>query len=220
MIESLHRYIDHTLLRPGSSSLDIQKLCDEALRYQFASVCIHPIWVPFVKERYPNLCIGSVVGFPLGSSTTYIKTKEAEELITFGVSEIDMVIDISALKEGRHSHVVSDIASVVSVCSGEVVKVILETSLLTDVEKKIGAELCVEAGAAFVKTSTGFSHAGATVHDVTLLYQAVNGAIHVKASGGIKDRKTAEALIMAGATRLGTSSGVSIMESLSSNEIY
>lgn len=220
MILSLNSYIDHTLLRPDASSLDIEKLCQEAMEYQFATVCINPVWVAFASRNFPSVKICSVVGFPLGALTTYIKTKEAEELICLGASEVDMVINIGALKEGNHKTVVDDISSVVCVCPKGAVKVILETCLLSDEEKVLGAKLCIEAGAGFVKTSTGFSSHGAVVSDVKLLSNTVQGAIGVKASGGIRDRATAEAMIEAGACRLGTSSGVFIMQSGISKEDY
>jgi deoxyribose-phosphate aldolase len=210
----LNHYIDHTLLKPEATWEEIQKLCEEAIVYQFASVCIQPTWTrdakALLKGTKVKLC--SVVGFPLGANTVENKAREAGELADAGVEEIDMVINIGALKSKDYKKVLHDIQGVVR--SSTIVKVIIETCLLTDEEKQIASRLIVEAGASFVKTSTGFSKSGATIHDVTLMRSVVGADFGVKASGGIRDLATALAMIEAGATRLGTSSGVIITQSI------
>lgn len=207
---SLNSYIDHTLLRPDATNADIALLCQEALQYQFAAVCVMPYWARFAGQIIKNspckLC--SVVGFPLGAHETRVKVFETASLIEVGVQEIDMVMNIGALKSGDHDQVFRDIQAVVN--QGVCVKVIIETCLLTDDEKRLACRLAVDAGARFVKTSTGFSKAGATVQDIALMREVVGPDIGVKASGGIRDLETALAMIQAGATRIGTSSGVAI----------
>lgn len=210
---ALNRYIDHTLLRPDAVEDDILKLCDDAIKYEFAAVCVQPVWAKLagkLLEKSPcKLC--SVVGFPLGANLTLTKALETKSLIELGVQEIDMVIHVGALKVKDEHEVVRDIEAVVQAAGGSLVKVILETCLLTDEEKRLASQLAVKAGAHFVKTSTGFAKAGATVHDVALMRQAVGPKIGVKASGGIHDYKSALAMIEAGATRLGTSKSVEIV---------
>lgn len=212
----INRYIDHTLLKPEATLEDIEKLCREGIDFQFASVCIHPTWASsayeFLKETEVKLCC--VVGFPLGANTQESKASEARQLVELGVQEIDMVINIGALKSKDYKKVLSDIQSVVQAAPSALIKVILETCLLTDEEKKIASKLSIEAGASFVKTSTGFSKAGATLHDVALMKSVVGPAFGVKASGGIRDLETAVAMINAGATRIGTSSGIAITQSM------
>lgn len=211
----LNQYIDHTLLKPEATLEEIQKLCKEGIEFQFASVCIQPTWVSTAAEllRGTQVKLCSVVGFPLGANTQEIKANEAHQLSELGVQEIDMVINIGALKSRDYQKALKDIQAVVQAAPSALVKVILETCLLSDEEKQIGAKLCVDAGAHFVKTSTGFSKSGATYHDVALLRKAVGPNFGVKASGGIRDLATALAMIDAGATRLGTSSGIPIMDS-------
>lgn len=217
MERSLNRFIDHTLLRPDARREEIKLLCEEAERYQFASVCIHPLWVQYAREcvKDPAVKICGVAGFPCGASTTKIKTAEVRQLVEMGADEIDMVIHVGALKSNELKIVREDIAAVVKAAPLVIIKVILETCLLTDDEKKIACKICVEEGAHFVKTSTGFSKGGATVHDVELMRNAVGPAFGVKAAGGIRDYATALKMIEAGATRLGTSAGVVIADHLS-----
>lgn len=214
MERTLNSYIDHTLLKPEANADEIRKLCEEALQHQFAAVCVLPIWANLacrlIKNGPCKLC--SVVGFPLGANSSHIKAEETRELVQAGVEEVDMVIHVGMLKSGQHAIVGRDIEAVVKAADAAMVKVIIEACLLTDDEKRLAARLSVEAGARFVKTSTGFSKGGATVHDVALLREAVGPAIGVKASGGIRDLKTAMAMIDAGANRIGTSSGVSLIE--------
>lgn len=217
MQKPLNLYIDHTLLKPEATLEEIQKLCQESVEYQFASACIQPTWVvyacEFLKGTGVKLC--SVVGFPLGANTTENKAREAHQLAECGVQEIDMVINIGALKSKDYKKVHQDIKAVVQAASSAIVKVILETCLLTDEEKQSASLLSIEAGASFVKTSTGFSKSGATIQDVTLMRNVVGPDFGVKASGGIRDLSTALAMIKAGATRIGTSSSVAIMQSMS-----
>lgn len=216
MDKPLNLYIDHTLLKPEATKVEIEKLCREAIEFQFASVCINPVWVsyayPFLKGTPVKLC--SVVGFPLGANTQENKAGEARQLVKSGVQEVDMVMNIGALKDRDYQAVLKDIEGVVQVSDSALVKVILETCLLTDEEKQVASRLCVEAGAGYVKTSTGFSKAGATVQDVALMRNVVGLKIGVKASGGIRDLSTALAMIDAGASRIGTSSGVAILQAL------
>lgn len=213
MKTNLNRYIDHTILRPDAVEDDIRKLCDEAIAYEFAAVCVQPVWASLASKLIAKsdckLC--SVVGFPLGANLTETKAMETTSLVDLGVQEIDMVIHVGALKAGDEGRVLSDIEAVVKAANGCLVKVILETCLLTDEEKRRASILAVKAGAQFVKTSTGFSRSGASIHDVALMRQAVGPEIGVKASGGIRDLATALAMLDAGATRLGTSSSVAIV---------
>lgn len=214
--KALNRYIDHTLLRPDVTLMEIRRLCQEGLQYQFASVCILPAWASFAFEllKGSNVKLCSVVGFPLGANTSGCKQKEAAELLEKGVTEIDMVLNIGFLKSQQYDAVRNDIEAVVKGAPSALIKVILETSLLSDEEKRIASLIVVEAGAQYVKTSTGFSSSGATIADVALIRSLVGPNFGVKASGGIKDRPTALAMINAGASRLGTSSGVLLMKSL------
>ncbi len=216
MHKPLNEYIDHTLLKPDATWEEIEKLCKESIEYQFASACVNPVWVEsayeLLKGTKVKLC--SVVGFPLGSTTTESKAGEAYQLSMCGVQEIDMVINIGALKSKDYDKVRKDIEEVVKAASSGIVKVILETCLLTDHEKEIATLLSVEAGASFVKTSTGFAKAGATIRDITLIKNVVGSDCGIKASGGIRDLATALAMIDAGATRIGSSYGITIMESL------
>lgn len=212
--------IDHTNLKPDATEKDIVKLCREAADWHFFSVCVNSANVAMaarcLQDTQVKVC--SVVGFPLGAGVMAAKAFEAELAASGGASEIDMVINIGALKDGNNSHVKSDIGAVVGAVPGCIVKVILETSLLTEEEKERGCILAVEAGAHFVKTSTGFSIGGATVSDVKLMRSAVGAGFGVKASGGIRDLETANAMISAGANRLGTSASVTICQAASQKD--
>ncbi|MEK5323194.1 deoxyribose-phosphate aldolase [Aeribacillus sp. FSL M8-0254] len=223
-MDNISSYIDHTLLKPEATGKDIEKLCEEAINYRFASVCVNPYFVPLASNLLMgtriNVCM--VIGFPLGANTTIIKVKETEEAIQNGADEIDMVMNVGALKERNDQGVFQDIEDVVKAAQGKIVKVILETCLLTKEEKKRACLLSKEAGAHFVKTSTGLASGVATVEDVTLLRKVVGDRMGVKASGGIRDRKTAIKMIESGASRIGTSSGVQIVKSdlISDNNGY
>ena len=220
----LARYIDHTLLKPASTEEQVRKLCAEALEYNFRSVCINPTWVSLAAEllRGSEVLTCTVVGFPLGANEPAIKAMEARRAIRNGAREIDMVINVGALKSGNDDLVYRDIQAVVEDCvdGNAVCKVILETALLTDAEKRRASEIARRAGAHFVKTSTGFSTGGATVSDVALMAEVVRGAgMEVKASGGISSYGDAKAMIEAGATRLGASASIGIVREAKSTSI-
>ncbi|HWP45017.1 MAG TPA: deoxyribose-phosphate aldolase [Blastocatellia bacterium] len=210
------RYIDHTLLKPEASRDEILKVCEEGARYGFASVCINPIWVreAACALRGSGVKVCTVIGFPLGANAPDTKAYEARRAIYDGASELDMVINIGALKSGDYDLVRRDIAGVVEVAreAGCLSKAIIETALLTDDEKVRACQLSKEAGADFVKTSTGFSKGGATVADIALMRRVVGGEMGVKASGGVRDLKQAQEMIRAGATRIGASVGVRIVQ--------
>lgn len=212
----LARMIDHTLLKPDATPDQIATLCFEARRYQFASVCVNPAWVKLCAQLLEGspVKVCTVIGFPLGATESHVKAFEAGNAIDQGATEIDMVINIGALKARELELVAQDIRGVVSVAHARdsLVKVILETTLLTDEEKTIACMLSKEAGADFVKTSTGFAGGGATVHDVELMRRVVGPEIGVKASGGVRTYEDAENMIKAGATRIGASAGVKIMQ--------
>jgi len=203
--------IDHTLLKPDATGRMIAELCGEAIDYKFFSVCINPVWVPLacrlLAEEPPLVC--SVAGFPLGASP--LIAKEAEWAVASGAGEIDMVLPVGLLKQGDNSGVLKLIREVVGAVPETPVKVILETCLLTDEEKVTACSISMEAGAAFVKTSTGFSISGATLHDIRLMSSSVGQFMGVKASGGIRNYDTAISMLEAGATRIGTSSGITIV---------
>jgi len=209
-MDDLHLYIDHTYLQPIAQISTIISLCEEAKKYQFASVCVNPYFVSVVSKelQLTGVEVGTVVGFPLGMNTMKTKMFEAEQVIDDGATEIDLVLNIGALKEGEFDYVRDEIYFIKAIAKQQVLKVIIETCYLTTQEKIIACELAKEAGADFVKTSTGFGPKGATVEDVTLMRKIVGTSMGVKASGGIKDKETAIAMIRAGATRIGTSSGV------------
>jgi deoxyribose-phosphate aldolase len=216
----LARSIDHTLLKPEATEADVQKLVEEAAEHGFASVCIPPVYVPLAAAilRGTPVAVGTVVGFPLGYVHPEVRRAESLQAVADGAGELDTVLNISWLKGGDDRRVLGDLLAWVGAMrrerDGLILKVILETALLTDEEKVRGARLTVESGADFVKTSTGFSKGGATVEDVALLARTVEGKIGVKASGGIRDAAAARAMIAAGARRLGTSSGVRIVAEL------
>ena len=220
----LARYIDHTLLKPNSTEEQVRNLCAEAREYNFRSVCVNPIWVPLAAEllRGCEVLVCTVVGFPLGANEPEIKAMEARRAIRNGAREIDMVINVGALKSGNDALVLRDIQAVVEDCvdGNAVCKVILETALLTDAEKRRASELARTARADFVKTSTGFSTGGATVSDVALMAEVVRGAgMEVKASGGISSYSDAKAMIEAGATRLGASASIGIVQEAKSTSV-
>ena len=208
-------FIDHTLLGADATSGDVDRMCDEAIAYGFAAVCINPAWVKRVAEnlRGTEVITCSVIGFPLGAHTPAIKAMEARQAIRDGAREIDMVINVGALKSGDYDLVARDISGVADASreAGAVCKVIIEAAMLTDEEKVIVSRLAKRAKAHFVKTSTGFGPGGATVYDVALMREAVGPDMGVKASGGIRTREDAEEMIAAGATRIGASAGIEIV---------
>jgi len=209
------KLIDHTLLKAEASKDDIVKLCDEAKKYDFASVCVNPSYVAQSYELLKNtdVKVCTVIGFPLGATTTATKVFEAIEAMENGATELDMVINNGAVKSGDWDYVRNDISKLNAAVSekGALLKVIIETSLLSDEEKVKICEICKDINVGFVKTSTGFGTAGATVHDVSLMRKTVGESIGVKASGGIRDANAAKEMIAAGANRLGTSAGVAIV---------
>ncbi len=214
-MEHLEKYLDHTLLKPAASREDILAVCREALLYRVASVCVNSCHASLVHETLRGSGIKTcvVVGFPLGAMSTAAKAYEAETAVLDGAQEIDMVINIGWIKSGDWEAVEQDIRSVVKASEPAIVKVILETCLLSDEEKILACEAAERAGAAFVKTSTGFSTGGATVEDVALMRRTVGDRLGVKASGGVRTRAQAEEMIRAGASRIGCSSTRSILES-------
>ncbi|WP_417216910.1 deoxyribose-phosphate aldolase [Arthrobacter sp.] len=209
-------YIDHTLLKPDASREDILAVAAEAAKYHFKSVCVNPLWVATVAEALQDsgVLTCSVIGFPFGATTTAAKSFEAAGAIADGASEIDMVIDIAAARRGDRDALVADIGGVAGTVheGGAILKVIIETSLLDQDAKVLACEAAVEAGADFVKTSTGFAGGGATVEDIELMRRTVGPEMGVKASGGVRSLADAQSMIAAGATRLGASSGVAIVE--------
>lgn len=220
--KSLARMIDHTLLKPDATADQIAQLCYEAKKHHFASVCVNPTNVKLCADllRDSDVKVCTVIGFPLGATTTEVKVVETKNALENGATEIDMVMNIGALKAGDRQTVAHDIHEVVKTAhgAGALLKVIIETALLTDEEKVVACLLSKEAGADFVKTSTGFSGGGATVHDVALMRRAVGPELGVKASGGIHSHEEAEQLIAAGATRIGASAGIKIIQADSSEQ--
>ncbi|MFD1883916.1 deoxyribose-phosphate aldolase [Paenibacillus wenxiniae] len=217
------KLIDHTLLKADATQAEVAKLVDEAKKYEFASVCVNPTWVSFcateLKGTGVDVC--TVIGFPLGANTPEVKAFEASNAIANGATEVDMVINIGALKDGDDALVLRDIQAVVDAAKGKaLVKVIIETCLLTDEEKVRASQLSVQAGADFVKTSTGFSTGGATAEDIALMRKTVGPDVGVKASGGVRSEEDLNAMVAAGATRIGASSGVKIMEGGQSSSSY
>ncbi len=210
--ENLAPYIDHTVLKAFAKKEDIAKVCKEALSHHFASVCINPCWVPFAAKllRGSDVKVCTVIGFPLGANASETKAFETKKAVADGAQEIDMVINIGALKDGDFITVAEDIKAVREQCKSLILKVIIETSYLTDEEKTEVCKIAAREGADFVKTSTGFSDKGATAQDVALMARA--SGIKVKASGGVRSKEDAKAMIEAGASRLGTSAGVKIVE--------
>jgi deoxyribose-phosphate aldolase len=208
--------IDHTILKPEATRNDVLKICREAREYRFASVCVNPYWVPLVKAELSGspVKVCTVVGFPLGATSTEAKVAETAAALRAGAQEIDMVINVGALRSGDTDAVKGDIQAVVRVAheAGAIVKVILETALLDDTQKTVASKICKSAGADFVKTSTGFSTSGATAHDIALMRAAVGPNLGVKASGGIRTLQDVQAMTAAGATRIGASASVKIVE--------
>ena len=207
----LATYIDHTLLKPSATPDEVKKICQEAWRYNFPSVCVYPTAVKQAREllhdKQPNIC--TVIGFPTGAVTSAVKLHEAQEAVENGATELDVVINLGWVKTEETGKIYREIAQICSE-TGQVVKAILETAVLTDAEKRLAAEICLDAGVAYLKTSTGW-FGGATVEDVKILQEITKGQIGIKASGGIKTYQQAIALIQAGATRLGTSGGVDLL---------
>lgn len=210
----LNKYIDHTNLKNTSTLKDIEKLCNEAIKYRFASVCVYPYYVRLASNllKETNVEVCTVIGFPSGMSTKETKVYEAIDAVEKGATEIDMVINIAALKNKDYDYIKEEIEEIRDAIDGKVLKVIIETCLLTEEEIIKMTEICNETFVNFIKTSTGFSEYGVRVEDVELMNKYKSEVLEIKASGGIRDIETAEAMIKAGATRLGTSSGVKLME--------
>lgn len=222
-MENIAGMIDHTLLKPDSTKEQVIKICQEAKKYKFASVCVNPFYVKLVKEQLEGsdikVCV--TIGFPLGSNMKDVKAYEAQLALENGADELDMVMNVAAIKNKDYKTVLEDMKAVVEKAKGKaIVKVILETCLLTDDEKIKACELALEAGVNFVKTSTGFSTGGATVQDIILMKNAVGNKAKVKASGGIRDTKKALEMIKAGAERIGASSSIAIVEGIVSDSGY
>ncbi len=224
MTQQIAGTIDHTLLKANATRAEIEKLAEEAKKYSFASVCVNPTWVKTAAQLLadsPNVKVCTVIGFPLGAATSATKAFETKDAIENGATEVDMVINIGALKDKQDDLVEQDIRAVVEAAKGKALtKVIIETCLLTEEERVRACQLAVKAGADFVKTSTGFSTGGATVEDIRLMRETVGSEIGVKASGGVRSREDALAMIEAGATRIGASSGVAIVNGETSASAY
>lgn len=216
-LHDLARFIDHTLLKPDAQKADIIQLCQEAKKYKFKAVCVNPTWVWLCKEQLvgTNTEVCTVIGFPLGANLTETKVYEVKQAIRHGATELDMVINIGALKSGDEKLVQEDIESIVAAADDKaIVKVIIETALLTKEEKKRACQLAKNAGAHYVKTSTGFSGGGATIEDIELMKEVVGSDVLVKASGGVSDYETAKKMIEHGASRIGTSSGIKLVTNI------
>lgn len=223
MEQNFARMIDHTLLKAEATKEQIEKLCAEAKQFNFASVCVNPTWVKKSSEllQGSDVLVCTVIGFPLGANTPAVKAFEAKDAIANGAQEVDMVINIGALKDKNYDLVQADIAAVVEAAKGNaLVKVIIESCLLTDEEKVKACELAVAAGADYVKTSTGFSTGGATAEDIALMRKTVGPDLGVKASGGVRSLEDMKKMVEAGATRIGASSGVAIMNGLIADSNY
>lgn len=216
------KYFDHTILKADATEAQVAKICNEALENDFMSVCVNQYYTKFVAEKLAgsNVKVCTVVGFPLGMSETRVKAFETKAAIEDGATEIDMVINVGALKDGKYDYILNDIKTLKEVCGDIVLKVIVETCLLTDEEIVKACELSKEAGADFVKTSTGFSTAGAKTHHVALMRKTVGEEIGVKASGGIHNEEQAQSMIDAGASRLGTSATLAIIGKTSEKSDY
>lgn len=208
------KYIDHTLLKPESTKEQIKKLCQEAIDYDFASVCVNPYWVSYCAEllKESNVKVCTVIGFPLGATTSNVKAFETKEAIENGADEVDMVLNIGELKAGNDEAVFKDIQAVRDASEGKVLKVILETCLLSDEEITRACQICVQAKVDFVKTSTGFNASGANIHVVEVMKSVVGNKAFIKAAGGVRTPKEMDDMIEAGANRIGTSKGISLME--------
>ena len=219
---SYNTFIDHTLLKANATQAEILQLCLEAKTFKFASVCVNPYWVSQCREALlgTDVKVCTVIGFPLGASASLSKVNETRVALEQGADEFDMVINIGALKDKQNDVVLKDIQGVVEAANGKTVKVIIEACLLDEEEKIRACELCVEAKAHFVKTSTGFSTSGATFEDVALMKKTVNGHCKVKAAGGVRSLEDMQKMIEAGADRIGTSSGVKLIQGLNANSTY
>ena len=215
-----NKYIDHTLLKATATTAEIKAVCDEALKYNFASVCVNPVHVRFVSDllRGSDVKVCTVIGFPLGANTTNLKAFEASEAVSNGAEEIDMVINVGKAKEQDYKYIENEIAAVVKASRGMLVKVILETCYLTDDEIFECCQAAAAADADFVKTSTGFGPGGATAHHVEVMKKSIPSSMQVKASGGIRSLDDFKVMVEAGATRIGASSGVKIMEGVSGEQ--
>lgn len=213
-MKSLNTYIDHTILKPTASQDDIEQLCKEALQHNFYAVCVNGCYTAFAKAclKQSNVKLATVIGFPLGAMSTAAKVFETEDAIANGADEIDMVLNIGALKAGDFKTVENDILAVRQASQNKVLKVIFENCYLTDNEKRIACQLCLAAGVDFIKTSTGFGTGGATIEDVKLMKEEVGNQLKIKASGGIRDQETAIKYIDLGVDRIGTSSGIKIVK--------
>ncbi len=210
----INKLIDHTLLKQDSVEAQLKKLCTEAKEFDFATVCVNPTWIEFCKKELEGSDVGvcTVIGFPLGAMTTTSKVFEAKNAIEMGADEVDMVINIADVKENRMDKVVSEIRAIKEACGNHVLKVIIETCLLTEEEKRRACLAVIEGNADFVKTSTGFSTSGATPEDVQLMKSVVEDKIQIKAAGGVRSLEDLEKMVQAGASRIGTSSGCALMQ--------
>lgn len=217
-----NKFIDHTLLKQDSNRSQIDKLISEAIKYDFMSVCVNPYWISYCKEALnkTDVKICTVIGFPLGANTIESKVFEAKDAISKGADEIDMVINVGALKDQNYDYLVKEISEIKKACNDKILKVIIETCLLTDEEKIMACKAIIEAKADFVKTSTGFSISGATFSDVKLLKDTVKDNCLIKAAGGVKTHEDLVMMINLGADRIGTSSGVKLMEKENSETSY
>ena len=209
---NLAKLIDHTLLKPSATTRDIHNLCEEAEKYKFHSVCVSPCFVSLARGllKQSQIVVTTVIGFPMGYNTSHIKKMEARNAIARGAAELDIVINSGFFKEGKDRHIKNEIEDILNISSNIIYKIIIETSLLTDPEKKRAAQLIIESGADFVKISTGFFASGASFEDVCLLKKTVQDKIKIKAAGGIKDFQTAYKMLQAGADRIGSSNSVKI----------
>lgn len=216
------KYIDHTILKPDVVKSEILRVCQEARENNFASVCINPSWIELVKQELKNTEVKTctVIGFPLGQNTTQVKVAEAKDAISLGADELDMVINVSKLKENDQEYILDEINKIVEVAEGNIVKVIVETCLLTEQEKITVANIVKESNADFIKTSTGFSTGGATVADIKLFNKILGSTKKIKASGGVRTSEDFEKMITAGASRIGTSGGCQIIKGLENTEKY
>ncbi|MBR2504502.1 MAG: deoxyribose-phosphate aldolase [Elusimicrobiaceae bacterium] len=211
---NLAKYIDHTLLKPQASQAEIKNLCEQAREYGFFSVCVNPYWVPFCKEQLKgsDVKVCTVIGFPLGANTTEVKVLEAKDALKNGADELDMVVNLGAVKSADWQTVLADIEAVRHAGENFTLKVIIETSVLTEEEKVKLCQLCTQAKADFVKTSTGFTGGGATAQDVKLMKENISADMQVKASGGVRTKEDFDKMVAAGATRIGASAGIKIIE--------
>lgn len=211
---NLAKYIDHTLLKPQASQAEIKNLCEQAREYGFFSVCVNPYWVPFCKEQLKgsDVKVCTVIGFPLGANTTEVKVLEAKDALKNGADELDMVVNLGAVKSADWQTVLADIEAVRHAGENFTLKVIIETSVLTEEEKVKLCQLCTQAKADFVKTSTGFTGGGATEQDVKLMKENISADMQVKASGGVRTKEDFDKMLAAGATRIGASAGIKIIE--------